>query len=87
MMEELLLIIGLNLTVQLVLYKNEIPHKYNNRFAYKWGEWCTLCVSFWVGCLITGLFLTLGKLDYLEAAIALFAAPGIVVLLINKTLD
>lgn len=86
-MEQLLLIIGLNLTFQLVLHKHDIPHRYNNALAHKWGEWCTLCVCFWTGSLLAAIFLILGQINYLEFFIAIFAAPGIVVLLINKTLD
>ena len=82
-----LILVSLNLTFQLALRKHRIPEIYNNALAHRFGDWCQLCVSFWLGITISLIFLYLGEIDYLEFIFIIFASPGIVVLLINKTLD
>lgn len=65
-------------TAQLAAAKNKFDYKWNNKYGHRWGNWCYLCVGFWLGALITAaLCWGVGGITIPQYFIVIFAQPAI----------
>lgn len=73
-------------TIQLAAAKNHLDYKWNNNYAHRFGNWCYLCVGFWLGAAITGALCFVTDINIAYYFLIIFAQPAISTFLTLKLL-
>lgn len=72
-------------TLQLVVIKNNIDRKWNDKFGHSLGNYCFLCVSFWVNFIIVGWYAILGNdVSVLGVAMLVSSVPAGIMFLLKR---
>jgi len=80
----ILILILVGSTLQLAVMKNNLDRLWNNRFGYRLGNYCFLCVSFWLNVVLVVLLYTESDLSITSILLAIFAVPAGVLYIVNR---
>ena len=83
MIELILVIAGVNLTIQLAFLKNNIPTWHNEKFGHKYGNWCNFCVMFWTGIMIAVFSYYVTDNELADLLVSAIASTGLTLYLYN----
>ncbi len=70
-------------TILHVIIKHNFDIKFNERFSHKIGNFCFLCVSFWIGAIFTALIYKQYSLNIYETFFCILATPSLSMLIIK----
>ena len=72
-------------TLQLAVIKNNIDRRWNDKYGHIAGNYCFLCVSFWINFIIVGVCALAGvEMSIFSAFFLVFSVPAGIALLIRS---
>lgn len=80
----IIILIALSIaTFQFAIMKNDLDSKWNDKFGPRFGNYCFLCVGFWLGILLTIFFGWRLEMSWFQIVVCILATPSLTMLIIK----
>lgn len=84
MIQLIIVLILVGTTLQLAIIKNNLHNYWNENYGHKFGNYCFLCVGFWVNNIIVGMLFVFSDLPIVSAILIAFSVPAGITYLLNQ---